>query len=127
MMEKSGADKRLENAMGNLLRIGLMIASGVVLIGGIVFIVRHGSEHPDYRVFRSQPLDLRTLSGIMSEASQGSGRGIIQLGILLLLATPLARVIAALIGFAIEKDRLYVIISAIVLAVLCFSIFAEGI
>jgi uncharacterized membrane protein len=53
----------------------------------------------------------------------GDPATIIQLGILLLIATPVARVAFALVAFAIERDRLYVAVSLIVLAVLLFSFF----
>jgi uncharacterized membrane protein len=49
---------------------------------------------------------------------------IIQLGILLLIATPVSRVIFSVIGFFFEKDYLYVIISLIVLAIIAYSIFS---
>jgi uncharacterized membrane protein len=53
----------------------------------------------------------------------GDPATIIQLGVLLLIATPVARVAFALVAFAIERDRLYVAVSATVLAVLLFSFF----
>jgi len=49
--------------------------------------------------------------------------GVAQLGLLVLLATPVARVAAALVGFALERDRLYVVVSALVLGILLTSIF----
>ena len=49
-------------------------------------------------------------------------RGMIQLGLLLLIATPVARVVFAVIGFYLERDRMYTIVSLIVLAVLVFSL-----
>jgi hypothetical protein len=62
-----------------------------VLLGGIVYLVRHGEETPDYLVFVGAPADLRGVSGIVADALTFSGRGIIQLGLLLLVATPVAR------------------------------------
>jgi len=46
-----------------------------------------------------------------------------QLGLLVLLATPVVRVAASVLGFALEGDRLYVAITAVVLVVLLASIF----
>jgi uncharacterized membrane protein len=46
---------------------------------------------------------------------------VIQLAVLLLIATPVARVVFALIGFGIERDKLYMAVSAVVLAVLLFG------
>ena len=73
-------------------------------------------------MFRGEPTDLRTPSGVLAEAVRLQGRGIIQLGLLILLATPLARVAFSVFAFTMERDRLYVIVTLIVLAVLAFSL-----
>ena len=70
---------------------------------------------------------MRTFAGILADIGQFRGRGIIQLGLLLLIATPVARVVFAIIGFALEKDRLYVVVAALVLGILLFSLFGGGI
>ena len=44
------------------------------------------------------------------------GKGIIQFGLLLLIATPVARVAFSIFGFAEERDRLYVVVASIVLS-----------
>jgi uncharacterized protein len=49
--------------------------------------------------------------------------GIVQLGLLVLLATPVVRVATALVAFVVERDATYAIISATVLAILLGSIF----
>lgn len=115
-------DQRVEVIIGNLLRAGVLLAAAVVLVGGGIFLVRHGSAAPHYAVFQGEPTDLRTPSGVLAEAARLQGRGIIQLGLLLLLATPLARVAFSVFAFAMERDRLYVIVTLIVLAVLVFSL-----
>jgi len=48
--------------------------------------------------------------------------GIIQLGLLLLIATPVARVAFSVVAFAAERDWLYVAITLIVLAILIYSL-----
>ncbi|MBZ5544087.1 MAG: DUF1634 domain-containing protein [Acidobacteriia bacterium] len=115
-------DHRVEVIIGNLLRAGVLLAAAVVLVGGGIFLVRHGSAAPHYAVFRGEPTDLRTPSGVLAEAVRLQGRGIIQLGLLILLATPLARVAFSVFAFTMERDRLYVIVTLIVLAVLAFSL-----
>jgi uncharacterized membrane protein len=47
---------------------------------------------------------------------------VIQLGLLILIATPVARVIFSLVGFVLERDRVYVAITLAVLAILAYSI-----
>ncbi len=117
------SDQRVEEIIGDLLRAGVIIATLVVLLGGIVYLVRHGEEAPNYRVFLGEPADLRGVSGIIAEARSFSGRGIVQLGLLLLVATPVARVVFSVAAFALQGDRTYVVITLIVLAVLGCSLF----
>jgi uncharacterized membrane protein len=115
-------DKDVELAIGTLLRAGVLLAVAIVLFGAIVLLVRHGSARPDYAIFRGEPANLRSLRGILATAFSFQGRGIIQLGILILIATPVARVAFSVIAFALEHDRLYVFITLIVLCVLLFSL-----
>jgi len=115
-------DQRVEGIIGNLLRAGVLLAAVVVLLGGGIYLARHGSEVPHYRVFRGEPTALRTVSGILEDARTFHGRNIIQLGLLLLIATPVVRVASSVLAFALERDRLYVVVTLVVLAVLLFSL-----
>lgn len=119
---QSWTDQRMEETIGNLLRAGVLLSASVVLAGGVIFLIRHGHSPADYRVFRGEPTDLKTLRGICSSAFKLSGRGIIQLGLLLLIATPVARVAFSVWGFAAEHDRMYVVFTLIVLAILLLSL-----
>jgi uncharacterized membrane protein len=124
MTQTSGAwsDRRTESVIGALLRIGVLLSAGFVLCGGLIYLVRHGTSAPDYRMFHGESTDLRTLSGIWSYALSFHGRGIIQLGLLILIATPVARVAFSVVAFALERDRLYVVITLVVLSVLLLSL-----
>jgi uncharacterized membrane protein len=121
-IQESWTDQKVEDIIGNLLRFGVGISAAIVLLGATVYLFRHGLEHADYRVFQGEPADLRTLSGIVRAAFAFRGRGIIQLGLVLLIATPVARVAFAVLAFAIEQDRMYVIFTLIVLIVLLLSL-----
>ena len=116
-------DERFDTLLGNVLRWGVVTAATVVALGAAVFLVRHGSERPVYEVFRGEPTDLKTVPGILGDAWKGSGRGLIQLGLLLLIATPVARVMLSIGIFALQRDRRYVLITLIVLIVLLYSVF----
>ena len=120
------SDQNIEDIIGNLLRAGVMTSAAIVSAGGIVYLLRHGSSHPDYHVFRGEPLELRTLKGIVHNAFTFHGRGIIQLGLLLLIATPVARVAFSIWGFAVERDRMCVLFTAIVLVILLYSLLGAG-
>lgn len=124
MDEEKGrwSDQQVEVIIGNLLRAGVILAAGIVLAGGVIYIVRHASEIPHYGVFRGEPEDLRALSGILRSVLSFHGRGIVQLGLLVLLATPVARVAFSVVAFAVQRDTLYVSVTLIVLAVLSFSL-----
>ena len=115
-------DQKVEEGIGNLLRVGVTLAAAVVLFGGSIYLARHGRTAPQYHVFRGEPADLRTISGIVKAALAFQGRGLIQLGLLLLIATPVARVAFSVAAFAIQRDRLYVVVTLIVLAVLVYSL-----
>jgi uncharacterized membrane protein len=119
-------DQRIENMVGNLLRAGVSVSAFVVFVGGVIYLIRHGRSPADYRVFRGEPSDLKSLSGIVREALGFRGRGIIQLGLLLLIATPVVRVALSIWGFAEEHDRLYMIFTGIVLIVLLYSLLGSG-
>jgi uncharacterized membrane protein len=116
-------DAQMEVAMGRLLQTGVLLASAVVLTGGVLYLrAQHGAV-PNYRSFSSEPANLRQLSEMGHGIATGDPATIIQLGILLLIATPVARVAFALIAFAIERDKLYVAVSLTVLSVLLLSFF----
>ena len=116
-------DERFDALLGNVLRWGVITAGTVVALGAAVFLIRHGFERPLYQVFRGEPTDLKTVPGIVGDAWSGRGRGLIQLGLLLLIATPVARVILSIGIFTLQRDRRYVLITLIVLTVLLYSVF----
>jgi len=116
-------DERIERVMGNLLRIGVILAATTVLIGGIFYLFHFGLHTPHYAIFRGEPAEFRMLSGIFLKAFSLHELGIIQFGLLLLISTPIARVLFSIIAFFFERDYIYVIITAIVFCLLMFSLF----
>jgi uncharacterized membrane protein len=116
----------MELWVGNLLRAGVFLAAAIVLAGGIIYLVRHGGEMPNYRIFHGQPSELRFVSGILHVAALLSGRGVIQLGFLVLIATPVMRVLVSGVAFALQRDWLYVVVVLLVLAVLLYSLIFGG-
>ena len=119
---KGWTDERIENIIGNLLRAGVILAAAVVLAGGIFYVAKYGHTQPQYGVFHGEPSDLRSVSQIFEQAISLHGRGLIQLGLLILIATPVVRVAFSVAAFAVERDWLYVIVTLIVLAVLLYSL-----
>src|SRR4029077_11650592 len=119
-------DREVEDLIGNLLRAGVLLAALIVFIGAVVYLARHGSEPADYRVFHGEPSDFRTIQGVWRGTLAFQGRGIIQLGLLVLIATPVARVALSIVGFAAERDRMYVGFALMVLVILLYSLFGSS-
>jgi len=119
-------DQRMDQIMAVLLRSGVLLAASLVFIGGVVYLSRHNLPAINYRAFQGEPQELRTVGGILREAGKFHGRGLIQLGLLILIATPVARVLFSVFAFIYERDLTYVVITMIVLTLLCYSLFGGG-
>jgi uncharacterized membrane protein len=115
-------DRSIELMLSRLLRVGVTVAGAVVLGGGIYFVLRHGAEPADFGAFHGAAAADRILGQIAASAFALRARSIIQLGVLLLIATPVLRVAFSLAGFALERDRHYVLITLIVLTILLYSL-----
>ena len=116
-------DRAMEMAIGRLLRIGVTLAAAVVLVGGAIFLYQSGAAWPDYRTFHGVAANLRGPMGIFAGVMRGDGASVIQMGLLLLIATPVARVVLAALGFLAEKDKMYAGTSTVVLCILLWSLF----
>lgn len=112
-------------AISNLLRAGVVISMAVVVIGLAVTFI----HHPQYvrsTTALSGLTDARTvyphrLRDVATRIRQGRGQAIVMLGLLMLIATPVARVAFSIVAFALERDRLYVTITLVVLSLLIVS------
>lgn len=122
---KSLTDKDIELFIGHFLRFGVVVASIVAVIGGALYLYNYGMEIvPNYRVFKGEPESYTTFSGIWQGVMFGNPTEIIQLGVVCLIATPVLRIVLSLFSFTIERDKLYVCITLIVLSVILFSMFS---
>jgi uncharacterized membrane protein len=119
-------DQCMDELMGLLLRSGVILAAGLVFVGGGVYLAHHSFPPIDYRVFQSEPRSLRTISGIFHGALAFDGAGLIQLGLLVLIATPIARVIFSVFAFFNQRDWKYVVFTLIVLGFLLYSLLGRS-
>ena len=87
------SDRRIEQVIGTLLQVGVLLSAAVVLAGGVIVSLRHATPE-----------------------------SLIQFGLLLLIATPVARVVLSLVAFALQRDRVYVTVTLIVLGVLAYGL-----
>lgn len=118
-------DQQMRNFFGTLLGIGVLASAFIVVVGAILYFMQHSGETIDFKVFNSEPDRLRQVHTILMEAFQLRSRAVIQFGLLLLIATPVARVFFSLIGFIIERDKIYIVITTTVLIILCLSLFSS--
>ena len=108
--------ERMDQIIGTLLRVGVTIAAAVVLAGGIWYLAANGEGKPDYRTFHPR------VQGLSALATLPHAEALILLGLLILIATPVARVVFSLVAFILEGDRLYVAFTITVLVVLLYSL-----
>ena len=115
-------DKQVEILIGNVLRAGVLLSCFVTLVGLVLYLLHHSTVTPSYHVFHSVKAPLRSVYLLIPHAFHGHPLAIIQLGVLLLIATPVARVAFLVGAFALEGDRMYVAVSGLVLIILLGSI-----
>ena len=112
--------------IGRMLQFGVALSAIVVFVGGLLYLRHAGSAVLNYTHFHATPQALRKVPGVFHGVRAFEAESVIQLGILLLIATPVVRVIYCVVGFARQRDRLYVGISALVLAILIYSLTEGG-
>lgn len=120
------SDQEMEREMGSLLRAGVVLACGLMLIGGVLYLLKHGGEHDSFATFQGEAESFRSIRGIWREARLGSPRGIIQLSVLAMIATPVLRVAFAVYGFSRQRQWAFTGISLGVLALLLFGLSERG-
>lgn len=117
-------DRNIEIFIGQVLRTGVIISCAVAVIGGVLYLLHHGMQTmPDYGTFHGEAASYTSLPGIIKGLGTGSATEIIQLGVAILIATPILRIVLSLASFILEKDKMYVLITLIVLCVIMTSMF----
>ncbi|NDW10624.1 DUF1634 domain-containing protein [Dysgonomonas sp. 520] len=121
-------ERDVELYIGKLLRYGVMLACGITLLGGIIYLIQHHGIVPDYKTvpsgetFAGVDQSLREFSSIWKGVLAIDGASIIQLGVIVLIATPIMRVAFSAVAFLIEKDYMYVVITLIVLFIILANV-----
>jgi uncharacterized membrane protein len=115
-------DKSVELFLGKLLRWGVSLAALVVFVGGMWFLAESYDVEQNYRTFRGEPAELRGVPQIVHQAMSLHPLELIQFGLLLLIATPVARVLFSVLGFALERDWMYALLTLLVLALLVYTL-----
>jgi len=115
-------DKQFEVFLGQLLRVGFFLSAAVVLVGGLLYLMKYAHQPPQYGIFHGEPSDVRHTADVVRGAFSGHSRELIELGLLLLILTPVSRVLLSVIEFARERDWLYVTTTLLVLAILIYGL-----
>jgi uncharacterized membrane protein len=114
-------DQQIERQVGFVLRCGVLAAAAIVVVGGAVYLLKYGSEPPQFSVFHAEPVTPSSLVGTLRAAASGDGERITQAGLLVLIATPVTRVALSLLGFLRERDYVYVGLTTLVLVAIAAS------
>ncbi|HEX9085863.1 MAG TPA: DUF1634 domain-containing protein [Gemmatimonadaceae bacterium] len=120
---RDSRDEQVELVIGRLLQWGVLTAAIVVVVGGLLLLAQYGHLPANFRQFNSEDAALRSVGGIVRAVLSGDSRAIVQLGLVLLIATPAARVALTLGAFVIQRDRLYILTTSLVLALLLYGLF----
>lgn len=113
--KRQQSDLKGERAIAFVLRYGALI-SALVMATGIVLAVFGGTPVQPAADHFIRPKAL--FSGLFHLEPIA----VTEFGVLLLLFTPIVRIVVAVVGFAMERDLKYVLISLGVLAVVLLSI-----
>jgi uncharacterized membrane protein len=126
MKQRNWTDQKVEIIVGKLLQFGVSFAASVVFLGGVLYFFRYAHTSVNYRSFKGEPSELRDFLLIVRGALHLDSRAVIQFGLLLLIATPVARVAFSVVAFAREHDRTYVAVTLVVLAILACNLLGIG-
>lgn len=116
------ADRDIQVILGTLLRVGVIVSMTVIFIGGLLYLFGYKDEPVNYRVFNPRQLEYSSVSSVLAGLLKFNPKSVIQFGILLLIFTPVARVVFSVFSFIIERDYLYVAIGLLVLSIILFSL-----
>ena len=115
-------DKQVESFIGTTLRIGVVAAALIGSAGGALLLIAGAHARPNVTRFLGEPGYLTHVPGILHAAFSGNALGIMQLGLLVLIAVPITRVAVSLLAFVVRKDWLYCAVTGAVLGLLVVAL-----
>ncbi|MGC8512730.1 MAG: DUF1634 domain-containing protein [Acidimicrobiales bacterium] len=124
--------RKVEIAISLVLRIGVSLSVLVIAVGlGIMF--SHHSQYTSFTgSFSYKQLTSSTsqfphsFSALGHSVASGQGRGIVVIGVMILIATPIIRVAVGVLSFLYEHDVPMALVTLYVLIVLIGSFFLAG-
>ncbi len=123
---KRMTDEEMEQSIAGMLRFGVSLSAVLVFLGGVLYLRHPWLKAPAYKRFVAENESLHALGPVFQGALHLDAKSVVTLGILVLIATPIVRVAFCVAGFARQNDRLYLLISTSVLAILMYSLMQGG-
>jgi uncharacterized membrane protein len=120
------SDHAVEQLVGRVLQIGVLVAALTVLVGVAMMLARGGAAPAAFHTFHPETSTLRSVGGILRGARTLDSGAVVQLGLVLLVATPVTRVALTLVAFLLQRDRLYVVLTTVVLGLLLWGLVHGG-
>lgn len=120
MTQQATTHGTVEAWLARSLNAGVALAACLVVAGLGMHLARHAGEGAGFSAF--VPSDLDSAMGVLKAAGALKPAGVVQLGVLVLIATPVARVVTAGVLFALRRDALYTVLSCVVLAGLALGL-----
>lgn len=124
-LQQLALDKKMQYILANVLRISVLMSTLVIVLGGVLLLYAKGNTLVVVGVFKPQEALYVSLPAILKGLQVGNPLAIIQFGVLLLIFTPILRVIFAVLGFIHQKDLQYVAIGLFILVVIFLSSYFE--
>lgn len=112
----------IEIAVSRILRGGVFAALAAAVVGGVIHFLGHPSDRVSFAAFTGVDPALTSPAGILGQAARGDGLALMQFAVLILIATPIIRVLASLVTFAALRERFFVIVTLLVLAMLALGL-----
>lgn len=114
----------LEASLATVLTAGTALAAAVLLVGLVVYLLRDHGTQLDFKAFVARRQS--GVFGVFRDAAQMDGASVMQLGVVLLILTPVTRVLFTLLAFLYKRDWMYVVVTVIVLSVLLYGLFGNA-
>jgi uncharacterized membrane protein len=120
-MKTTITERTINSLLIIIIRILVFTSAAIVLTGGALYLCKYGLSTLHYSTFHGGESILISPIAILYGAFNFYPKAIIQLGLLLLIAIPLIRVILFLLLFLFQRDWLYCCITLFVISMLIFS------
>ncbi|MDR1516668.1 MAG: DUF1634 domain-containing protein [Dysgonamonadaceae bacterium] len=128
-MKNPSSQHDIDLIIGKLLRVGVIVSCAITIFGGILYLFQHQGAVSGYGAvekaadFHGAAEYLREIGSIVPRIFHLDGAAIAQFGIIVLIFTPIMRVLFSLLSFIVEKDKLYIVITLIVLLIIFANLF----